>query len=97
MRRAAAREPLHRPAAFVGDGLQLEVRVERARLADAFEQFDIVVAVRVEEAVIEIETVVRGEFLRRQHLAVAEAQGPDNLAGAEIGQASYRARVCQYV
>src|SRR3546814_3088189 len=50
-RRAAARETLHRPAMFVGDRLQFQIRVERARLADAFEQFEVVVAVRIEKAV----------------------------------------------
>src|SRR3546814_3702416 len=55
--------------------------VERARFADAFEQLEVVVAVRVEKAVVEIEAVFGGQFLGREHLAFTEAQWADDLAG----------------
>src|SRR3546814_11938939 len=66
---------------FVGDRLQFQIRVERARLADAFEQFEVVVAVRIEKAVVEIEAIFGGELLGGEHLAFTEAQWADDLAG----------------
>ena len=63
-------------------GRRLEpVRADWARLADAFEQFDIVVAVRIEKALVEIEAIFGGEFLGGKHLAFAETERADDLAG----------------
>ena len=65
-------------AAIVGEPA---VRVGRARPADVLEQRQILVAVGVEEALVEIDAARRGELARRVELALAVAQRLDDAAG----------------
>jgi hypothetical protein len=51
---AAAAEATHGPATVLGDRQQLLVRIQWSRIADAFEQLKVVIAVRIEKTLLEV-------------------------------------------
>src|SRR5262245_26355245 len=73
-RQAAGGERPARPAAPAGDGGEAPVRVGRPRVADMLEQRQVLVAVGVEVALVEVETVGGREAARSLQLALAVAQ-----------------------
>ena len=73
---AAAAESQHRPAAFGGHRGELARGIGRPRIADEVHQRDVFVAVGVEVALRQVDTVLGGEGLHRPGLARA----PDDRA-----------------
>jgi len=70
-----------RPIVFPRGRLNFRVRIQWSRLADPFQQFDVVVAVRIEIALVEIQTIVGRKIFRCDDLAFTKAQGTDDVAG----------------
>src|SRR5439155_13689126 len=79
-RRAAAGEPADRPTALHRDLPQARVRVGGPGIADDGEQREVLVAVAVEVALVEVDVVACREIARMNGLAFAVAGGLQHLA-----------------
>src|SRR5207247_9920371 len=70
------------PAARRGDGREAAVGIRRPGPADDLEQRQVLVAVRIEEALAEVDAALAGERARRHRLPAAVDRGPEVAPGA---------------